>query len=284
MRNDKCRAATHQVTQPFLNQRFRFRIQTGSGFIEDQDPGIGEDGTGDGYALLLSAGKLYAAFADDRIVFFFERFSEFVDSGNAARFHDFFFAGVRAGEGYIFANGTVEKKSVLQHNTKLRAITPQLDGGEIHSIDEDASTFRFVESGDQPDDGGLPRTGWADQSSDRTGQRDKINVEENLLTGFVGKIHIFENEFAGDAVNDSIAAIILIFDFFVQDFTPALQAGDGFRKLRTDGHNLENGSDEHRQECHVADQGAGRHVTGGDLLCTEKHDHRAYQTHQHHAR
>src|SRR5712675_136696 len=284
MGDHKCSAAAHQVTQPFLNQRFRFGVQTGSRFIENEDAWIGENGSGDGDALLLSTGKFYAAFTDDRIVFFFEGLGKFVDSGNAARFHDFGFAGVRAGEGYIFTNGTVEKKSVLQHNTKLRAITPQLDGGEIHSIDEDASTFRFVESGDQPDDGGLPRTGRADQSGDRTGQRDKINVEENLLTGFVGKIHIFENDFTGDAVNDSVAGVILIFDFFVQDFTRALQAGDGFSKLRADGNNLENGGDEHRQECHVADQGAGCHVTGSDLPCTEKHDHRAYQAHQHHAR
>src|SRR5216683_4421589 len=284
MGDDKCSAATHQVTQPFLNERFRFGVQTGSRFIENEDAWIGENGASDGDALLLPAGKFYTAFADDRIVFFFKRLYEFVDSGNTACFHDFFFAGIRPREGNIFANRTVEKKSVLQHNTKLRAIAPQLDGGEIHSIDQDAATFRFVESGDEPDDGGLPCTGRADQSSDRTGQRDKINVEENLLTGFVGKIHIFENDFTGDAVNDPVAGVILIFDFFVQDFTRALQAGDGFGKLRADGNNLENGSDEHRQECHVADQGAGRHVTGSDLLRTEKHDHRAYQAHQHHAR
>src|SRR5260370_12005456 len=201
MGDDKCSAATHQVTQPFLNERFRFGVQTGSRFIENEDAWIGENGAGDGDAPLLSTRELYTAFADDRIVFFFEGLGEFIDSGNAARFHDFFFAGVRAGEGYIFANGTGEKKSVLQHNTKLRAITPQLDGGEIHSIDQDAATFRFVESGDEPDDCGLPRAGRADQSSDRTGQRYKINVEENLLTGFVGKIHIFENDFAGDTAD-----------------------------------------------------------------------------------
>src|SRR6266700_6768397 len=83
MSDDKCRAATHQVTQPFLNQRFRFGVQTGSRFIENEDARIGKNGAGDGDALLLSARKFYSAFADDRIVFFFERLSEFVDSGNA---------------------------------------------------------------------------------------------------------------------------------------------------------------------------------------------------------
>src|SRR5713101_8134539 len=164
MGDDKCSAATHQVTQPFLNERFRFGVQAGSRFIENEDAWIGENGAGDGDALLLSTGKFYTAFADDRIVFFFEGLGKFVDSGNTACFHDFGFAGGRAGEGYIFANGSIEKKSVLQHHAKLRAITPQLDGGEIHSIDQDAATFRFVESGDWPNDGGLPRIGRADQS------------------------------------------------------------------------------------------------------------------------
>src|SRR5258708_25042258 len=113
MGDDKCSAAAHQVTQPFLNERFRFGVQTGSRFIENEDAWIGENGAGDGDALLLSTREFYTAFADDRIVFFFEGLGEFVDSGNAARFHDFFFPAVRPGKRYIFPNGPFENKNFL---------------------------------------------------------------------------------------------------------------------------------------------------------------------------
>src|SRR6266404_1117249 len=248
---ERC-AAAHEVTQTFLNERFRFRIQTGSGFIKNQDARIGEDGACDGDALLLPSGKFYAAFADYGVVFFFKGFGEFIHAGDAASFHNFFFAGFWPREGHIFANRTVEKKSILQDHAELSAIAAQLDGRQIGSIHQDAAAFRFIKRSDETNNGGFTRAGWADQRSDRAGQRDKINVEEDLLAGFIGKIHIFENYFASQASDGFIAAIVLIFDFFVQDFARALKAGDGFGELSTDGNNLENGSDQHGQKREIS--------------------------------
>jgi len=74
VRDDERGAAAHQVAQAFLNERLRFGIKAGGGFVEYQDARIGQDGAGDGNALLLSAGKLHAAFADDGAVFFCRTF------------------------------------------------------------------------------------------------------------------------------------------------------------------------------------------------------------------
>src|SRR6266404_1247909 len=155
MRNYERCAAAHEVTQTFLNERFRLRIQTGSGFIENEDAGISENGASDGDALLLSSGKFYAAFADDGIVFPFKGFGEFVHAGDAASFHNLFFGGVGPGKGHIFANGSVEKKSILQHHTELRAIATEFDGCQIDSVNQSTAAFRFIKRSDQSNDGGL---------------------------------------------------------------------------------------------------------------------------------
>src|SRR5205807_5836386 len=84
VRDDECRAAAHEVAQTLLDQRFRFRIEAGGGYIEDQDARIGQDGASDRDALLLAAGKLHPAFADDRVVLVLERLREFVDARDVA--------------------------------------------------------------------------------------------------------------------------------------------------------------------------------------------------------
>src|ERR1700722_14623605 len=112
--DDEGGAAAHQVAQTFLDERFGFGVQAGSGFIENQDARIGEDRGGDGNALALAAGKFYAAFADDGVVALFEMFGEFIDARDAAGVHDFSFGGIGSREGDVLANAAVEKERFLQ--------------------------------------------------------------------------------------------------------------------------------------------------------------------------
>ena len=77
------------------------------------------------------AGKLHAAFADDRVVFLLEVFREFIDACDAARGENLFLGRVGSGERHVFANRAVEEKRFLQHHAELRAIGIQLHGGKI---------------------------------------------------------------------------------------------------------------------------------------------------------
>src|SRR5256885_4538081 len=156
--DDECGAAAHQEAQTFLDERFGFGIEAGSRFIKNQNSRIGENRACNGDALLLSPGKFYAAFADNRIVFLFKGLSEFVDTRNAAGFHDFIFSSFGASEDDIFANGAVEQKCVLQDHAELRAIAAELDGGKIDSINENATAFGFIECRDEADDRGFSRS------------------------------------------------------------------------------------------------------------------------------
>src|SRR6185437_10108170 len=120
--DDECGSSMHQIAQAFLNQRLGFRVQAGRGLVENQDARVGQNCAGDGYALLLASGKLYAAFADQSVVLVAEIFGEFVHARDAAGGKNLLFGGVRAGEADIFADGSVEEKSLLKNDSELSAI------------------------------------------------------------------------------------------------------------------------------------------------------------------
>src|SRR5208337_2135802 len=102
VRDNECGAAAHQVAQTLLDERLRFGVEAGGGFVENQDARIGKNGAGDGDALLLAAGQLHAAFADDGVVLLLERFREFIHAGDAAGGEDLFLAGAGPGVGDVF--------------------------------------------------------------------------------------------------------------------------------------------------------------------------------------
>ncbi len=82
MGNDKCRPAAHQVPQTLLDQRLRFRVKAGRGFVKNQDARIGQNGARNRNALLLTAGEFDAAFANDRVVLVLEGLRELVHARN----------------------------------------------------------------------------------------------------------------------------------------------------------------------------------------------------------
>src|SRR5207248_3072458 len=68
VRNNKGSSALHQALQRFLDERLRLRVERGGGFIQNKNPGVGEDGPGDGNTLFLPAGEFYSLLADARVI------------------------------------------------------------------------------------------------------------------------------------------------------------------------------------------------------------------------
>src|SRR5947208_9912867 len=89
MRNYKRGAAFHQVLEALLNEGFRFGVEAGGGFIEDQNFRIGENSASNGDPLALPAGKLDSAFTNDGVIFIFEALRKLIHMGDAAGCHDF---------------------------------------------------------------------------------------------------------------------------------------------------------------------------------------------------
>ena len=53
-----------QLSKSLVNQGLGFGVQRAGGFVKNEDVGVLDEGAGNGYALLLSAGELCTAGAD----------------------------------------------------------------------------------------------------------------------------------------------------------------------------------------------------------------------------
>src|ERR1700743_2062592 len=135
MRDDEGGAALHEVAEAMLNHRFTLGVEGARSFVEDEDARIGENRSGDGKPMTLTAGDLDAALADDGLVAFGEALREFVDAGDPAGFKELLFGGVGAREHYVLANGAVEEEFLLEDKTKLAAIAAQANRGEVLTVD-----------------------------------------------------------------------------------------------------------------------------------------------------
>src|ERR1700682_6473583 len=62
--DDEGRSSLHQVGKTLLSQLLGLRVEAGSGFVENQDARLRENGPGNRNPLPLSSRKLHAAFAD----------------------------------------------------------------------------------------------------------------------------------------------------------------------------------------------------------------------------
>src|SRR5579862_447482 len=210
MRDHERRAPLHQVFEPFLNQGLGFRIQARGGFVQNQNPRIGENGPSDGDTLTLSAGQLHAALADDGVVFLFEILGELVDARDPAGFENLLLGRARPREGDILLNGSIEQKRVLQDYAQLRAERVQANLRQVEPVDLDAPLGRRVKGQNQADNGRFSRSRRPHQRSHRSRLGAETDVEQYLLPGFVGKSDVLEFDLAFYRSNRYGASGVLI--------------------------------------------------------------------------
>src|SRR5450631_85502 len=166
MGDDEGGAADHQVGQGFLHVHFRFGVEFGGGFVENQNRRVFEDGAGDGDALALAAAETGAAFTDYGVV----ALGEFRDevggeSGLCGGFHaSFRDAGQAVAD--IVPDGVVEEDVFLGDHGDLFAERTEGDGADVGAVDANLAGGEFVEARDEIDERGFSGAAGADESDD----------------------------------------------------------------------------------------------------------------------
>ncbi len=219
--------------------------------------GVGEDGSGDREALALASGELDAALADDGVVGLGKAFGKLVDARDAAGVEELLFGRVGVGEHHILANGAVEEEGLLQHDAKLPAIAVEPDRREVDAVDGDQARVRRMEAADEGDDGGLARTGRADQSGDRSGLRLEGDAVEHGLVGFVGEVDIVEAHVAADFFERHGAGGVGELVVLAEDLHGAVKAGERLGELGADIDHLKDRRDHKGQQHGVLHIAAG---------------------------
>jgi len=115
MRDGEGGASLHESARGFFEQGFGFGVETGGGFVEDQDGRVFEEGACVGESLRLSAGEARSAFADDCFIFLWKRFDELMQARRLCRRDDLFIGRFGVAEFDVGGERVVEEVRALRN-------------------------------------------------------------------------------------------------------------------------------------------------------------------------
>ena len=172
------------------------RIETRSGFVEDEDWCILDDGTGNGNALTFATGKFDTAFTHKRAVSIREFGDEIMTTGFSRCFVYFFVSRITFSVANIFENGAVEEKSFLGDvgNGITKRILRYF--GDILVVDTDGTFVDVVVTEKEFGDGGFSGARWTNECDFFLCSDREIEICECVLGIFECERYIVECDFS----------------------------------------------------------------------------------------
>lgn len=145
----------HETAGGFFEQGFGLRVETGCGFIENEDGRIFEKGTRQCETLRLSTAEASPAFTDDSFVFVGESFYEVMQMRGFGGLDDFFLSRIG------FAEANVGRERIVKEMWFLG--NPGDQGLKVEGRRLKVARCGLDEAEQQIDERGFPRTGLADE-------------------------------------------------------------------------------------------------------------------------
>src|SRR5882762_2394700 len=197
MGDDQSGAPGEQAAESFANEKFRFRVHAGGGFVKDEETRIVGQGAGEIDELALADRKSGAALVDVAGHAFGQGANELAE----ADFFNGVFDGIAVDAGCAEADirfdGAGEKKGILKDDAELAAQILELDEANVFAIKEDLTALDVVEAQQQGDQGGLAGAGVADDGESLAGLDAEGNISEDpVLIGGLWDISIAEPDVA----------------------------------------------------------------------------------------
>ena len=156
-------AVLHQVLQRLLHHLFRFRVEGGGRFVQNQDGRVLQDGAGDAHPLALPAGQFAAPVAYHGVVSLFAGHDEVVGVGYLGGFNHLLHRGVLHAESNVVEERVVEQDGFLVHIPHQAPQALQGDVFHVHPINEDSAFLHIVIAGQEVNERGFPGAGLADE-------------------------------------------------------------------------------------------------------------------------
>ena len=144
MGDDDGGAVAHHKVQSLLDQNFRFGIDIGGGFIENQNIRLHHHGPGKGEQLALAHGKVGAAFIQARVITLRQPFYKGMGVHLFTGLNNLFPADLLVAQPYIFQNAAGKKKDILQHQGHGAAQVPQVVRAYVPPVDLNTSFLNII--------------------------------------------------------------------------------------------------------------------------------------------
>src|SRR5437867_2577742 len=190
--NHENRPSGRDLRKRLLDKALGFGIQVRGCLIENQDSWIAKECTGDGNALALPAGKLYAAFPHRREITFGKLQDKLVGHRGARRLEHLFVTRLRTRISDIVANRSREQERLLRHDGDLPAQPVQRHVLHGHAVNQNPARCRSVEPQEQIDKSGLAAPAVPHKADNLTRRHIQVEVLQGRTVVCIRKAQIFK--------------------------------------------------------------------------------------------
>ena len=182
----------HQLRDARLYLCFVLGVETGCGFVEQDDGGVLQQGARDGDALSLAARERFAILADDRLVALGHAADKLVALRQLCHAAHFFVGGVALADADVIGNGGVEEQHVLEDDGVVAEQGFGVDVGDVVAAEQNLSAIDVPEACGQFGGGALASTRGAYEGGDRSLAGREGNVVQYPLPALVGEADVAE--------------------------------------------------------------------------------------------
>ena len=184
--------ALHQPCNRLLDSHLCLHVHRGGRLVQNQDPGVVEDGASQGNPLLLSHRQLTPPLSHLGVVAIGFGHDEIVGVRRCARLNDLIEGRPRLAVADVLRNGAAEQDGILQHDADLVSQVQKPNPADVHSVDLDPAAVHVVEPADQVDRRRLSHTRFAHQTNHLAGGHIEVDLVQDRLALVVAEGHLAE--------------------------------------------------------------------------------------------
>src|SRR5207249_9179258 len=96
----------------------------------------------------------------------------------------------------VLVHALAEQEGLLEDERDRAADVADPEVAQVVAVEQDAATFRIVETREQARDGALARAGGAGERERLTGCEVEVEPVEHRLVALVAEVHVFETDVA----------------------------------------------------------------------------------------
>ena len=133
--DDKAGSSLHEPFEGLLDAILSAIVHAGRGIVKNEDPGIKQERSGNGDALLLSAGKRHPSLSHVGVEPVGKGGDEIMGFTRYGGLDDLGHGGIRTAEGDVLANGPLKQGCFLEHNADLGAQRFQRHVSHVMPVD-----------------------------------------------------------------------------------------------------------------------------------------------------
>src|SRR5712692_2082345 len=267
MRNEQCRASPRRTFQCIDNGPFGVGIQPAGWFIQDQNGGTTQNGSGNRDPLFLAAGKCGATLGEQGFIALWEHVNELRGIRYNRGLDNLLVAGVWTSESDVFADRPAEEQGVLQNEANLPAQGLHQIVSDVFTVNQDGAAAGIIEPWNQADESALTRAVRSYNRNFFTGSNAQIDPGKDRLPRFVFERNIAKLDFSLKSRHLSSSGMIRYFGTHAHDVRDSLRTPGGFTrdegKSRQGFHRAIEVGDVRKKHHHIASRETPLHHMRG---------------------